>query len=122
GVVRNAEGKIVHDPPPPQDEWHESLRFYRISEASNDLFDSFRNLYLAIEALLSAVSAPVVNPSGSPEGEGAWLKRVMRQVSLVVDLSPFAPPSSKAPHNAIHAELYGALRTAIFHAKKGRSV
>lgn len=122
GVVRNAEGDIVRTPPPPQDDWDESLRFYRTSEASSDLFDSFRNLYLAIEALLSVVSPPEIKPSGRPEPESDWLPRVLRQVQTVVDLEPFAPPGPKAPHNAIYEELYGALRTAIFHAKRGRSV
>lgn len=120
-IVRSAQGDLVPGNASPQDDWDESMRFYRVSEASNDLYDSFRNLYLAIEALLSKVSAPEVGPNGH-EKEGSWLKRVLRQVHPAVNLAPFAPQSNKAPENAISDELYGALRTAIFHAKRGRSV
>lgn len=121
-TVRNAQGEIVPPTPLPDIPWDESLRFYRISEASSDLFDSFRNLYLAIEALLSSVSPPTIRSNGRAEPEGEWLERVLRLVSGAIDLEPFAPLSNRASHNAIFDELYGALRTAIFHAKRGHNV
>ena len=121
GEVRDADGNLVVQPAPPPKEWHESLRYYRVSESSADLYDSFRNLYLAIESLLSDVVAPVMRPNGNPEGDSDWLKRALREVGQAVDLRPYAPVSLKAPHNAIHHELYVNLRTAIFHAKTGRA-
>ncbi len=107
GEVRDADGNLVVQPPPPPKVWHESLRYYRVSESSTDLFDSFRNLYLAIESLLSHVVPPTTKPNGNPEGDGDWLERALRVVGRTVDLSLYAPPSRKAPHNAIHHELYG---------------
>jgi len=121
-VVKDANGEIVTQPPPPEIPWHESMRYYRISEATNDLFDSFRNLYLAIEALLSTISPPIIDSTGQPEREGDWLKRALREVHAQLDLSSFAPTSRQAAHNAIFNDLYSGLRTAIFHAKRGKRV
>ena len=56
--VRDAAGNLVPPIESPRPAWTECLRFYRTSEASTDLFpDSFRNLYLAIELLLSALDS-----------------------------------------------------------------
>ena len=118
--VRDADGNLVVDPPPPPKVWHQSLRYYRVSESATDLYDSFRNTYLAIESLCSDVVPPQLRPNG-PEGDSDWLRRALRVVGQTVDLSPYAPDSPKAPHNAIHTELYGNLRTAIFHGKTGRA-
>lgn len=119
--ARDADGNRLVQPAPPPKVWHESLRYYRVSESSTDLYDSFRNLYLAIEALLSDVVAPTSKPNGNPEGDSGWLARALRVVGQTVDLSMYAPPSTKAAPNAIHHELYAKLRTAIFHAKTGRA-
>jgi hypothetical protein len=54
--VHDADENVVDPHPPPPKAWHESLRYYRVSESSTDLHDSFRNLYLALEALLSSVA------------------------------------------------------------------
>ena len=77
--------------------WHESSRYYRVSESSTDLYDSFRNLYLAIEALLSDVVPPTTKPNGNLEGDSEWLERALRLVGQTVDLSLCAPQSPKAP-------------------------
>lgn len=118
--VRDSEGNLVIQPPPPAKIWHPSLRYYRVAEASTDLFDSFRNVFLALEALLSSVVPPEVRADGTMEGDSAWLARALRQVGATVSLDPYAPASSRLPHNAIHQELYVDLRTAMFHAKSGR--
>lgn len=121
GEARDPDGNLIVQPAPAPKLWHESLRYYRVSESSTDLYDSFRSLYLAIESLLSDVVAPVLRSSGKPEGDSDWLQRALREVARNVDLRPYAPASTKALHNAIHHELYVDLRTAIFHAKKGRA-
>lgn len=119
-VAYGSDGKVVEQSPPPK-VWQESLRYYRVSESATDLYDSFRNLYLAIEALLSHVVPPQARSDGRAEGDGDWLERALRDVCCKVDLTPYAPASPKAPWNAIHQELYANLRTAIFHAKTGRA-
>lgn len=115
--VRDSEGSVVEQSPP-QREWYESLRYYRVSESSTDLYDSFRNLYLALEAMLSRAVPPI----GKTERETVWLKRALREAAHKVDLGPYAPKSQEdAASDAIHQELYVDLRTAIFHAKTGRA-
>ena len=120
GEARDADKNVIVQPAPPPKVWHESLRYYRVSEASTDLHDSFRNLYLAIECLLSQVVPLIMRANGDREGDSEWLKRALREVGQKVDLRPYTGASPKAPHNAIHHDLYVNLRTAIFHAKTGR--
>ncbi|MHA7282548.1 hypothetical protein [Arthrobacter sp. TMS2-4] len=123
GVAYNSHGDVIESLPAPPGIWHESLRYYRISESSTDLYDSFRNLYLALESLLSSIVPPDYRATDNwREGDGVWLKRALKQVHELVDLQPFAPTSPRSPNNAIYDELYCKLRTAIFHAKSGRTV
>lgn len=119
--VRDVDGNLVVQPESAPKVWHESLRYYRVSEFSTDLFDSFRNLYLAIESLLSDVVPPISRTEGKPEGDSDWLQRALREVGQTFDLRPYAPASPKSLPNAIHHELYVSLRTALFHAKTGRA-
>ncbi len=119
GGVRDAGGNLVNQPSRPR-AWHQSLRYYRASEASIDLYDSFRNLYLAIESLLSKV-----HPSPGSGGDSAWLEQALGVAATKVSLVPFGPVSQTGPpvpiHKAIHQEFYKNLRTAIFHAKDQRA-
>jgi hypothetical protein len=46
--VRDAAENLVTEPTPPV-AWHESFRYFRISQTTGDLFDAYRNLYLAVE-------------------------------------------------------------------------
>lgn len=114
--IRDPEGNVVTPTPLPDIAWQECLRYYRVSEASTDLFDSFRNLYLGIESLLS-----LAYPPRSDESETRWLKRALNEAGQVVRLEEFAPTQTPWPHEAIHQELYRDLRTAMFHAKTGRA-
>ncbi|WP_141212940.1 hypothetical protein [Halorubrum sp. Ea1] len=43
------EVEIESDPT----EWHESLRYFRLAQNTDDLFDAYRNLFLALELILS---------------------------------------------------------------------
>lgn len=50
------------------------MRHFRLSQTTSDLFDAFRNLYLALESLLSTIAPMRLHPDGRPaEGEGVWL-------------------------------------------------
>src|SRR6266699_2490443 len=35
--------------------WHPSFRYFRVSQTSTDLFDAYRNLYLALESILTTM-------------------------------------------------------------------
>lgn len=121
--VRDAAGNLVVQPAPPPVTWHESFRYFRISQTTGDLFDAYRNLYLAVESLLSTVVPMHLNSSGAPaEGEGAWLRRALTQVHpATVDLVNYAAGAAN-PVDAVFNDLYAGTRTQLFHSKAGRPI
>jgi hypothetical protein len=90
---------------PPSVPYHPALRFYRLSQISDDLFDAFRNAYLALECIVSDVS-----PINANEKETAWLKRVLN-----------GPLSNTIPGgfniDVTVDEIYKHGRLPLFHAK-----
>ena len=108
--------------------WHESMRYFRASQTATDLFDGFRNLYLALESLMSYVEPVRQKPNGRYEAESDWTKRALSVAeqrlaafnrALVMDKYLAVPPK-KAPVEEVYDELYTTIRTAIFHAKNNR--
>ena len=98
--------------------WHQSFRYFRVSQTSTDLFDAYRNLYLALESILTTII-----PIGRSERESMWLRRALRQIdATVLPLARYAPPGSINPSADIYQDVYAQTRTAIFHAKQGRTV
>jgi len=53
--VRDQHGNLRPEQPPVET-WHESMRFFRQSQATVDLMDSLRSLWLAVENLSSPAS------------------------------------------------------------------
>lgn len=78
---------------------HPSLRFYRLSQLSDDLFDAYRNAYLAFEYLISGES------ERRSESEIKWFKRVISE----------SFPDVASPD--IIDEIYKDGRLPLFHAK-----
>ena len=115
-TVTDSLGNVQPDPPRPQIVWHESFRFFRLAQVTDDLFDAFRDLYLALESVLSSIAPP----TAQGEGEGDWFKRALGEAQRLVPLAPFAPPGSADPLNSIYKDLYIETRNAIFHAKSTR--
>ncbi len=66
GEVRNPDGSPISAPPPPPDPWNPSFRYLRLGQATTDLVDAFRNYYLALESLLSAIEPTALRPDGRP--------------------------------------------------------
>jgi hypothetical protein len=95
--------------------WSPAFRFYRLSQVSSELFDAYRNLFLALEALLDQLF-----PKRSSEGEKQWLLRAFKEIAQQIDLSVFDPRSSPDPAVALVDWLYG-VRPRLFHAKQGRT-
>ena len=122
--VRDAAGNLVTQPAPPPVPWHESFRYFRISQTTGDLFDAYRNLYLAVESLLSTVVPMHLNAAGGPaEGEGQWLRRALTQVhSATVDLANYVVAGVANPVDAVYNDLYAGTRTQLFHLKTGRPI
>ena len=101
--------------------WHESLRYFRLSQITDDLVDAYRNLYLALECLLSTVTPQMLRADGRPaEREGDWFKRALIEVGGVVNLASFVPAGAGEPVQQLWDELYRDVRSAIFHAKSSR--
>jgi len=86
---------------------HPALRFYRLSQLTDDLFDACRNAYLCLECLVSDESR-----KGAVRGESEleWLKRV-----LGGPLSVALP--SDIDINSMVEDIYKRGRNRIFHAK-----
>lgn len=121
-------------PNPGPSAWHPCMRYFRLSQTTTDLFDAFRNLYLAIESLLSEIEPVKVNRNGKPgESESAWVERalgaaeqrLLRHNSALTLGQYLAPPTSETGQVAVtqvKADLYAGARTKVFHAKSGRPV
>jgi hypothetical protein len=125
-VVIDKHGNPVL-PPPPSTRWHESLRYFRLSQTTDDLFDAYRNLYLALESILDFIEPQKLKPptaGGMPrpaESERQWLKRALRAADSLVGMARFAPPGSTNPVDFVFEEIYTAVRTGLFHAKGSRA-
>jgi len=104
--VEGAETAVPTPSPPPPPR-HPALRFYRLAHASADLFDAFRNAYLALECLASDAT-----PKGASESELNWLKR-----ALAGPLSAGLPSGLIGP--GIVDDIYRDGRLPTFHAKMG---
>ena len=69
--------------PPP--DWHPALRYWRLGQLTDDLFDAYRNVYLALESLLSTL-----RPQLPAERDVDWLRQALTAVGRSVPLSRFA--------------------------------
>lgn len=110
-------GGIPVVPPPP--EWQDSARYFRLSQLTDDLFDSFRNVYLALESILDHVAPQRTTPPY--EGEGEWFRRALTEAGRIVNLAAHAPKGAPDPVEALYNELYLSTRNLVFHAKSTRA-
>lgn len=112
-TVTNADGSVVQQESPVKGEvpWVPGLRFYRLSQASIDVFEAYRNLWLGFEALLD-----VICPKQRDEREEQWLLRALNLASATVDLTRFAP-KDRDPSKYILGTQYEHIRLPLFHAK-----
>jgi hypothetical protein len=100
---------------PPQPNWHESLRYFRLAQKTDDLFDAYRNIYLALEMILSHR-----DPQQSGEGERAWFERALKNAHNQFGLDKFAPNQQKVVDSIVQQQYYDT-RVKLFHSKQGRS-
>lgn len=122
-TVTDAQGRVKPPPPPPALPWHESLRYFRLAQVTGDLFDAYRNLYLALESLLSSAVPQQLNNAGKPsEGERQWLERALKAVDGYLPLAPYAPPGTGHAVDRMLVDVYAGTRTQLFHAKSGRPI
>ena len=114
--VRDSDGNdVTRKPKIPAH--HLAFRYFRLSQASDDLYDAFRNMYLSFELLLSSK-----HPPRPRERERDWLKRGITSADQDLDLGKFLRPK---PQNLVHEiieRVYTSARLPLFHAKTGRFV
>jgi hypothetical protein len=121
--VTDASGRPVPQAPTQPPEWHESFRYFRLSQTSDDLFDAYRNAYLALESLLSSITPQRLDAEGKvAEGEGAWFRRALEQAGTIVELPLLVPAETADPAQYLFDELFVSMRSAMSHAKSGRKV
>lgn len=95
-TLRDAAGRIVKSPKAPKLPWHQSYRFFRLSQTTTDLFDAYRNAYLALESILADQTPQRRRAPGQKgEQEGEWLQRAL--LATGVNLAQFiaAPPGTE---------------------------
>jgi len=112
-VVTDKDGNVVPPPayvPPPH---HASYRYFRHSQAAANVFDGYRNMFLALESVLDHIA-----PKQHGEGETDWLTRALGvAVQAHADLAPFVRTPGKDPVASFIDAHYAAVRCAVFHAK-----
>lgn len=111
-VCQDAHGNIIPQERRSEPQWHPSFRFYRFAETTDDPFDAYRNIFLALELLLSELV-----PKQKNERERPWLLRALGEASKRASLSGFAPEGHKEPNSYIVGTQYDAIRCRLFHAK-----
>lgn len=118
-TVRDAAGRIVKPAKAPKVPWHESYRFFRLSQTTTDLFDAYRNAYLALESIL-AYRTPQRRraPGQRGEKEGEWFQRAL--MAAGIDLAQFVNVPPGAEPAALHDAIYRDVRVRVFHAKPDR--
>ena len=111
-TVRDMYGNVRPAPTIPPSVWIHALRYYRMSQTSRNIYEAYRNLWLGLEVLLSAVA-----PKKRSKHEKKWLQQVLREVASRVDLKPYVPASVTDIVNYLVEEHYEAMRCNLFHAK-----
>ncbi|EHB53784.1 hypothetical protein MycrhDRAFT_4247 [Mycolicibacterium rhodesiae JS60] len=113
-TVTDAEGKVVPPPPPPTPIARDVFRFMRVAKTSADLFDAYRNLFLALEYLLDDIHP---HQQG---GEGQWFKAALAAADGLVPVAKLAPAGEADPTEWVYQNMYGGERSALMHAKQRR--
>lgn len=107
-------------PAPPTPAQHDALRFIRMARTSEYLFDAYRNMFLALERLLSDIRPRQMRPNGRPdETEKAWFTAALQQADSLVAVAKLAPAGEAAPIDWVYTNIYADERSALMHAKPG---
>ena len=107
-----ATGEVQPSPPltPIQ---HNAFRFIRMSRTSAYLYDSYRNMFLALECLLNAIA-----PQQRNEREGVWFRRALGVDDGLVPVAELAPANETDAIGWVYDNMYSDERSALSHAKR----
>ena len=112
GVVRDASGNVISSPSPTPIQ-HDALRFIRMSRTSDYLYDSYRNMFLALESLLADIA-----PQQPGEREAAWFTRALGVADNLAPAADLAPPNETDPITWAYDNIYRPKRSGLMHAKR----
>jgi len=110
--IRDKNGNIKQAIPEPALNWTWAFRYYRLSQASHDVFEAYRNLFLSLEALLNGIY-----PKQQSEQEKKWLRNALSKISDKMDISQYTPSGEKDPVAYQLENQYERIRCRLFHAK-----
>jgi len=108
---RDKNGNIVPRPSESPSKWGAPLRFYRLSQTSNDICEAYRNLYLAFESLLAMLHKKKRN-----ENETDWINRILSNILPTTYMSQVMASRTPDPIKDFTDEQY-KIRCCLFHAK-----
>lgn len=113
-VVKDTAGNIVPGPTYISPQHHPAYRYFRYSQASQNVFDAYRNMFLALESVLDHIA-----PKKYGEGETDWLRRAVRDATEKhnTNFVPFVKLPGNDPVESFIDAHYSAVRCAVFHAK-----
>jgi hypothetical protein len=115
-TVTDSRGRVKKHRPEPRPIWHESYRYFRMGQVSDDLWDAYRNSYLALECILD----DLVTAKSPRSSEQEWLKAAIGAVLGPSELAPLIGARSRRPLDTLVHDIYTLNRTAVFHAKTSR--
>jgi hypothetical protein len=111
--IHDKDGEMLPVVAPPVPPWHRSFRYYRLSQLAVDVYEAYRNLYLAFEALMASRY-----PRDEKEREGNWIRRCFHKIHLDFDVSDLGPMGHRLPNEYLFGILYESTRCNLFHAQR----
>lgn len=96
--------------------YHEGFRFFRFSQISRDLLDSYRNLWLSFECLISTYT-----PKKKNEPEFKWYCRALNELSEQSSQNDFKELLKLKPAEILIKDLYKDTRCSLFHSKQNEN-
>ena len=115
-IIKDAAGNIVPGPAyvPPQH--HSAYRYFRYSQAGQNVFDAYRNMFLALESVLDYIT-PKLHSEGETRLAAPSHNFLIAAQKHNVDFTPFVKTPGKDPVDSFIDAHYSAVRCAVFHAK-----
>lgn len=110
--VLDPDGNEIPSIPPPPPRLHDALRFLRMARTGEALYDAYRNMFLALEAVLHQLY-----PHRGGVREGDWFKAALRHVAPIASADMLAPDNEADPVGWVYRNIYSDMRSGLMHAK-----
>ncbi|HYN78015.1 MAG TPA: hypothetical protein VES73_09515, partial [Lamprocystis sp. (in: g-proteobacteria)] len=114
-VVKDIDGNVM-PLAPVQPCHHIGFRYCRLAQTTDDLYDAYRNMYLAFEVLLSNRI-----PIQKGEREIDWLNRALTAAQSTIRLDDLVAACDPDAVKSVLTAVYRDARLPLFHAKAGKA-